>query len=75
MSTYFYTVPVQIGEASFLLNALRSDLLIAHSEWSLYQDDFTGEVSVLIQTYRPLSLEERRKIVSCGLTIDLDRVE
>jgi hypothetical protein len=75
MSTYFYHIPVQTGEAGFLLEALHSDLLIAWSEWSLHQNDLTGEVSILITTRRPLSLAERRKIVSCGLTIDLAGVE
>jgi hypothetical protein len=71
MATFFYYIPVQDAESEYLRDELRRDLLIASSEWSYYQESMTGECSILITMQRPLSLVERRKIISCGLTINL----
>lgn len=72
MNTFVYTIPVVVEEGPFLLEALRQELLIAESRWELEEDSFvTGECCITVSTLNPLSLMDRRKIVSCGLSVRL----
>lgn len=69
---FYYYIPVNPDESDYLLQALCSDLAIADqgAEWMLYTESMSGDTSILIKLQRPLSIIERRKIVSCGLVIN-----